>query len=175
VKQRIEPGASVDFLTPAEATSMLAELAGELAAPAEDVRVEADGTTNAAGALTFELFKVPTGQRARLVRLLVFDDAHSLASPFTGAGAELRVLRNDVIVDGVTLTTAPGLPAILTEGITSAAVFMNGDSCQIQIVAGPATTHVLARGQFRLEPLGREPGATPYRPNGARRQGPGYR
>lgn len=157
MKQKIVPGAELDILSPEEAGSLIASLLGSQGRPEDRVRAEANKRTDAAGAVTLELYTVPVGQAFRLGRLLVSADGFTAAVPFTGAGAFVEILRNDVPVDFKSLTAAPGLPALSEYSSFSAPYYTNGDMLAVRLTAGPSSTNIVARMEGLLEALERVP------------------
>jgi hypothetical protein len=155
VRQLLKPGAELDLLTPGEAKSLFDELAARLAQRPATVRAEKDALTDAAGAVSFAVYQVPSGMAFHLTRLVVTIDGFTPAAPFTGAGAYLEILRNDVPVDFASLVAgSDGLPRkFFAEGLDSSAYYANGDAVAVRIVAGPANTRLLARLQGLLEPV----------------------
>jgi hypothetical protein len=144
VKQKLVPGAEFDFATPADIAAIAEAISGIGGTP-DVVRMTASGNTNAAGFLELPVYVVPAGQSFTLTRTVVEASGYTPGVPFIGAGAYLDILRNDVREDFVSLAAAPGLPAIATDGETAGAVFQNGDTLIIRIVAGPPNTSITAR------------------------------
>lgn len=153
-RQPVIPGKSLDIPTREEIASILGGLLGGPSEAAPAIRAEAAGKTDASGNLTLYIYTVPAGWAFRLTRLFVIPDSATFGNPFNGAGAYLQLLRNDIPIDGVSLVAAAvggaSLPVVLTEGITSAAYYANGDQVGIQLVAGPTSVGVTARIQGEL-------------------------
>lgn len=161
MKQRLQPGGEIDLLTADEVRDLIEQAIEPLRLHPARVRAEADAPTDAAGALTLEVYKVPPGMTFVLTRLLVRADGFTFAVPFNGAGAMLQVLRNDVVIDGKSLVAAAvtpdglsGLPALFTYGTDAGSFFSNGDAVAVRLTAGPLSTNVSARIEGRLSPLG---------------------
>jgi hypothetical protein len=144
VKAQLVPGAEIDFATPADVAAIAEAIAG-LGGTPDVVRMQASGMTTAAGFLELVVYAVPPGQSFILTRTIVEASGFTPGVPFTGAGAYLDILRNDVREDFVSLAEAPGLPAISTDSETQGAVFQNGDQVIVRITGGPATTSITAR------------------------------
>jgi hypothetical protein len=157
VKQRLQPGVELDLLTESELERTLQEvLRGFTHQPAQ-ARGAQSGVTDGAGALTLKVFEVPMGMGFFLNRLLVRTDGATVAAPFTGAGAYLEVLRNDLVVDFKSLVAAAavpaGLPALFVYGDDSAEWFANGDVLSVRLTAGPAAAGVVASFKGKQSPV----------------------
>lgn len=156
-KVRLQPGAELELLEPSDLAKALGEVKrGSTIEPA-NVRTLAAGKTDAAGFLLLPIYDVPNGMGFTLSRLLVTMEGATVAVPFTGAGAMLEVLRNDVLVDFKSLVAAAvapaGLPALLTYGTDSAAWYANGDVVQVRLTALTASRGVTASIEGDLTPI----------------------
>lgn len=155
MKQKFIPGGTLDLITPDEAEDILARLAGGMARAESHLRAEANGATGAGGALLLSAYTVPQGQAAYITRVWVGPDTATYATPFTNAASEVRILRNDSVLDGASTVAAPGLPRAFTYGHHDAFWLINGDSLVVQLIAGPAQgTNVVVRVDGWLLPLG---------------------
>jgi hypothetical protein len=157
VKQKFQPGGELDLLTESELRKTLGEVLRGLTISPAQVRTVANGKTDGAGALTLPVFDVPMGMGFFLTRLLVRIDGATVAVPFTGAGAMLEVLRNDILVDFKSLVAAAavpaGLPALMTYGEDSAEWFANGDVVAVRLTAVTINANVVASIKGKLQPL----------------------
>lgn len=157
MKQRIVPGGELDTLTPDELRGALFELIGGAGETKTTIREEAQAATDASGNVTVIVWNVPAAMEFRLTRVHVADDAHDYTSPFNAAGAAVKVLRNDVPVDGRTLDSAKAgfasLPADLNWSESQAPHYSNGDQVAVQLVAAPASTGITVRIQGELVSL----------------------
>jgi hypothetical protein len=154
VKQTVAPGKQLDIPTLGEVAELLGGLLGGQSDSAPAVRGEASKATDASGNVIVPCYTVPAGMAFRLTRLYVKPDSATFGAQFTGAGAYLLILRNDIEVDGLSLVAGSvgggALPVSWSEGITSAPYYMNGDQLQVQLIAGPASTGLLVRFQGEL-------------------------
>jgi hypothetical protein len=153
-KARIIPGAELEVPSADEIARRVTRL--NATRPEVPIRAEASKLTDASGAVLFEVYRVPPGRSIRLTRLLVQADGFSARSPYTGAG-EVSLVRNDVIVDTLSLVSGPGLPAVFESSESSAPFYANGDSVQVQVIGGPVTTNVTARMQGEPGPADEPP------------------
>ena len=157
MKTKIVPGSEIDLLTESELKRTLDEVVRGLTIEPANVRAVTQGQTDATGALTLPVYEVPLGMGFDLTRLLVRIAGASVAVPFTGAGAMLEVLRNDLLVDFKSLVAAAvtpaGLPALLTYGSDSAAWFGNGDVVQVRLTAVTANATVTALAEGPMSPF----------------------
>ena len=145
MKATLIPGAELEFATPDDVTAAIAAAISGMAGTPDVVRAEAAGVTSAAGFLELPVYVVPLGQSFTLTRIVVEASGFTPGVPFTGAGAFLDILRNDIREDFVTLASGPGLPAIATDGESQGAVYQNGDVVAIRITLGPISTGIVAR------------------------------
>ncbi len=156
MKTKLTSGAEIDFLTADELRQVLREQAQDLReVDPTEIRADDQGITDAAGALTLSVYKVPSGRRFKLTRMIVLADGFTPAAPFQAAGAYLLVRRSGgQVVDFLPLTVASGggLPAKGSDSISQAADFVNGETVDIQLVAGPASTNVSVFIQGSLQP-----------------------
>lgn len=144
MKQKMVPGAEIESVTPDELRGIIAEAFSGVGGAPEIVQARKDGTTDANGNLTLAVYTIPPGQEYVHTRMIVWAASATPASPWTGAGAYLLVLRNDIPVDFVSLVPgATGLPAISTDSESQAPVFRQGDTLSVQLVSGPATTNIV--------------------------------
>ena len=152
MKQRVVPGAEIEAATPQEVGALVAELLGATGRPQRPVRAEASKAADTSGNVRCPVYTVPAGMGFRLTRVYVTIDSATFGAPFTGSGAYLLILRNDVPVDGIPLTPGSGfsLPAVLTTGITDAAYFENGDELAVQAFNLTASIGLLVRMQGEL-------------------------
>lgn len=157
MKQKLQPGAELDLLTESELERTLQEVLRGLTHQPAQARGVANDKTDGAGALTLKVFEVPLGMGFFLNRLLVRTDGATVAAPFTGAGAFLEVLRNDLVVDFKSLVAAAavpaGLPALFVYGDDSAEWFANGDVLSVRLTAGPVNAGVVASFKGKQSPI----------------------
>ena len=168
MKTRIVPGAEIETVTPLEASQLIAELLGAGGRPQVPLRAEQAGKTDAGGNATVYAYTVPPGMGFRLTRVLVQADGFTPGAPFTGAGAYLEIIRNDVMVDFLPLTVGSGgsLPSAWSESESDAPYYANGDAAGIRVNLGPATTGLLVRIQGELLAVAPEDG----KPAGGKRR-----
>jgi hypothetical protein len=157
VKTKLQPGVELDLLNESELERVLQETLRGFTHQPSQARGVASGPTDAAGALTLKIFEVPVGMGFFLNRLLVRTDGATVAAPFTGAGAMLEVLRNDLVVDFKSLVAAAavpaGLPALFVYGNDSAEWFANGDVLSVRLTAGPVSAGVVASFKGEQAPV----------------------
>jgi len=117
------------------------------------VRPEEEGETTAAGAVTIDVYTVPAGYDFSLTRLIIEAAGFTPAAPFTGAGAYIAVRRSSVLIDFASLIAVEpsgggkSLPALFTYSVTSGFSLRNKEVLQVELVAGPASTRILARAE----------------------------
>ena len=157
MKQKLTPGGELDLLTESDLRKVVNEVMGGLTIEPAQVRALETGATDAAGALTLPVYDVPLGMGFKMTRLLVRIAGATVAVPFTGAGAMLEVLRNDLLVDFKSLVAAAvtpaGLPALITYGTDSAPYLTNGDVLVVRLTAVTATATVAAYTEGQLSPI----------------------
>jgi hypothetical protein len=155
VKLKIVPGHEVDVLSPDEARQILRELADELQPSGGSVRFMGEKQTDGNGNGTILLAPhVPIGYEFALYRLIVDDDVHSPAAPFTNANGWIDVKRNELDRVGF---QGMSIPALATDGSSEAVRFRNGEKIAIVINGGPVNQLVRARGEGELKPSLRPP------------------
>ena len=98
------------------------------------------------------LYEPPPGFTFALHRFVIFDTAHTLGTPYTGAGSwwELRI--NNEMVDGNPMVSGQGqLPAIATWGTRDAIRVRDGEVLSLFMSGGPTNTRLVVKGQGTLD------------------------
>lgn len=155
MRQAVKPGGTLEIPTLEEIVGILGGLLGGPSESAPAIRASMNKACDASGNLILpDIYTVPAGMAFRLTRLYVADDAHTFANPFSATGAALMVLQDGSVVDGQPLTGSGGgyLPAVYTEGLTSALYYTNGQKVGVQLVgtATLANVNVTVRMQGEL-------------------------
>lgn len=100
----------------------------------KDKTVATDGTGNATFA---RIYTIPAGMELRLHRVIVTATGYDAGTPFaTGA---FEVLRDGLIVESF---QAVGFPSVIGLGSADAMHFRNGETVDVLVLKGPATTNV---------------------------------
>lgn len=163
MKVKLTAGQDIDFVSPDELRGILAEMRkDEIEGGATTWRATLNGSTNAAGTAKIDVLTVPLGRQFRLTRVVIIPDGFTPASPYTNAAGYVYVAREGgQVTDLFSLVSGQGsLPAVRTDSVASAAVFVNGEKVEIQIFGGPVSTNVVCYCQGVLEarrPLAVEP------------------
>ena len=161
MKLKLVPGHEVDVLSPDEAHELLRELREDLKQHGGTVRLMGEKQTDGNGNATILLSPhVPIGYELALYRLIVDDDVHTPAVPFTNAAGWIDVKRNELDRVGFQVME---IPALATDGSSEAARFRNGEKVAIVINGGPANQIVRARGEGELKPAPPHPDEKPRR------------
>jgi hypothetical protein len=148
VKFRLQAGAELDLLTEAELRGALDDarqaFAADLAADrGRTIRAGDMQPTSAAGYLLLQsVYRVPAGLELALHRLLVTADGYTPAAPYTNANGYLQVLRSGEVVDFTNLTGTGSIPILSTDPDSQASRFRNGETIDVELVGGPASTRV---------------------------------
>lgn len=157
MKAKLTAGAEIDFLTEDEMRRVLKDMeADRREIEPTDVRATESGATNAAGGLVIDVYKVPSGRRFRLTRVIVLADGYTPVAPYQNAAAYLNIRRGagGQIVDFLPLTAASGggIPAKGEYGDAQAPQFVNVEEVTIELVGGPASTGLTVFVQGGLQP-----------------------
>ena len=156
---RLSAGHTVEVVSPQELEAILRGVLGEARAERNrgpQVERPADGIKldNTGACVPTTIFTVPQGMDFALHRVIIDDDTHTPGNPFTAAGAYMDILRRGVREDFLALTAAAGgFPVVKTWSMVEAIRFRNGETVQVQFVAGPANGTVLVRMQGTLQPF----------------------
>lgn len=157
MKVALKPNAELDLLTRDELREELEAIVARLRERPALVRGDEEGQTDASGNIgALEFYRVPPGMMFHLTRCHVLMQGVTPATPFTGAGAFLELLRNAVAVDWESLAAgSAGLPSKLVDADSpqTAPVGTNGDVFAVRVQAVTATRQILVRFQGLLEPV----------------------
>lgn len=159
MRTEIKPGASFDTLTQDELRTLLEEFASGYLRPPQHVRFENGVTLDSSGDGTVDVYRPNLGYLFLLNRLVVdTSPGHTFGNPYQAAGGYLQILVGGQTYDGAGFTVAsPGdnitLPAVFTATDSYAVWARDGETVQLQLVAGPASAAVMVRGTGLLIPL----------------------
>lgn len=145
-------GAEIDLLTRTEAESMVAGFVRE---HPRRMRIPLNGKTDGAGAMVLEVYTVPMGRVFIVTRVIVGADGFTPGAPFQAPAGYLEIRRQGgQRTDFLSLAAPGGLPAISTDSDSAGGIYINGETVEIALVAGPANTNVTVYVQGILEAAG---------------------
>jgi hypothetical protein len=158
VKTTIQAGATLDTLTESELRAVLEEFASGYLRPPSPIRFTEGIPLDASGNGLVPCYQVPAGFDFLLTRLYLGAAASggapfTPAAPFTNAGSYLYLLRSQEAIEQLNLAAVPGLPFSFTWTDSYAPRWRDLETVTVQIVTGPLSGSVTARGQGVLRPL----------------------
>lgn len=160
MKVNLGPGVELDVLNADELHHTLREvLSGYARKPQTDrhpsfLKLDANGNTNvgSTSGVAVPTFKIPASLRFGLHRMTIKADGYTFGSPYTSSTGYLEIQRATETVDGVSLASV-GLPAVFTAGTADAPLYTNGQTVDLLVIGGPASTALTIQIQGTLEPL----------------------
>lgn len=156
MKVVLKAGAEVDLLTQEELRDVMREASSWGQPDSELARAEAQGATDAAGALVLPFYRVPQGMEARIHVARIEADGFTEAVPFNGAGAFYQLRVGERVFDGASLVAGAArgeqLPTVKTYGFMQGGAGLNQENFDVRLVAGPANTLVRVFAQLTLIP-----------------------
>lgn len=162
---RLESGATIETVSPAELRQILASFQAGLDKrgpssqfPSASILLDASG--NAFGEPTgtnpgrLDVYTVPQGHSFALHRIIIDADGITPAAPFQNNAGYIDLIQRGRRVDFVNLSVAAGgLPASKTWGTADSPRWVNGDRLRLEVHGGPPSTALKVYCQGTLQPL----------------------
>ena len=141
-KVTLRAGAELDILNADEARAIIVDLLERKRhEPTEEpIRASESGLTDGTGFVKIVVYACPMGREFVLTRLIVDADGYSPGLPFKNGVGWIDVNRSEERVDFVNLQN--GLPSLSIDSKESGNRWRNGETVEVAMTGGPATTTV---------------------------------